>query len=134
MTQEQIDCFKNDVRREISDEVQSQFNWMKWVLGGIITLLLGVLAFEASNMREISKIKIEYITKSEFDDENNKLKLEITKKFALPVQLVMAQMKQVKAKLVDKNQRELDNAKEEEYKVMQEMIRLNYDILRGGGK
>ncbi|MFA5049191.1 MAG: hypothetical protein WC516_09270 [Patescibacteria group bacterium] len=134
MTQEQIDCFKREVREEICTEVNSNFSWMKWVLGLILTLLLGFEANNIYNSREIAVIKQEYMTKALFQEENDKLKLEITKKFSLPVQLVMAQMKQIQAKLIDKNQRDFEKAKDDEYRITQEMIRLNYDMTTRGGK
>ncbi len=134
MTQEQIDCFKKEVREEICNEVTSNFGWMKWLLGLIITLLLGFEANNIYNSREISQIKNEYMTRVMFQEENERLKLEITKKFSLPVQLVMIQMKQIQAKLVDKNQEDFRKAKDEEYRITQEMIRLNYDITTRGGK
>jgi hypothetical protein len=129
MTSKEIETFKNEVRKEIREEVKANFAWMKWVLGLIILLLTGFEANNVLNSREISQIKTDYVTK----DDNDRLKLEITQKFSLPVQLVMAKLDQVNAKM-GKHDADYKKAIEDEKKIMNEMIKLDYQLNTRGGR
>jgi hypothetical protein len=129
MTSKEIETFKNEVRKEIREEVKANFAWMKWVLGLIILLLTGFEANNVLNSREISQIKTDYVTK----DDNDRLKLEITQKFSLPVQLVMAKLDQVNAKM-GKHDADYKKAIEDEKRIMNEMIKLDYQLNTRGGR
>jgi len=138
MTREELDCFKqemkNDFREEIHsirEEMNANLVWSKWILGILIPCVIGISVYI---VRELSHVKETYISRTEFQNENDKLKLEIAKKFSLPVQISQSQIRQIKAKMVDKNDKEYQQAKDDEYRLTQEMIRLNYDITTRGGK
>jgi hypothetical protein len=130
MTREEFDCFKSEMKNDFREEMKANLIWTKWILG---ILIASILSFSIYVVKEIASIKENYITKVEYQKENDNLKLEITKKFSLPVQISQAQLKQIRA-ILDKNEKEYQQAKEDEYKLTQEMIRMNYDITTRGGE
>lgn len=128
MTEEDIEKLKIELRQEVREEVRSNFSWMKWVFVIIIGLLTGFETNNVYNTREISKIKQEFVTK----DDNEKLKLEISIKFSLPVQLMMAKLDQVNATM-KKSDLDFKKAQEEEKRIVNEMIKLQYVLSTRGG-
>jgi uncharacterized membrane-anchored protein YhcB (DUF1043 family) len=111
---------------------EANSSWIKWGFSIVISLLIVFEATNVYNTRELNQFKLEvkdtYISKQESD----KFRREITKRFSLSIQLVTAQNKQIQAKLIDKDEKKYQLAKEDECDILEEIVQLNYDVIRGG--
>jgi hypothetical protein len=130
MTKEELECVLREVKDDFEAKIKSNFVWTKWILS---ILVPAIISFGVFTVKELSTIKQDFVTKLEFQKANDNLKLEITKRFSLPVQISQAQLKQIRA-ILDKNQKEYQQAKEDEYRLNQEMFRMNYDMTTRGGE
>jgi hypothetical protein len=130
MTKDELECVLREVKDDFEAKIKSNFVWTKWILS---ILVPAIISFGVFTVKELSTIKENFVTKLEFQKANDNLKLEITKRFSLPVQISQAQLKQIRA-ILDKNQKEYQQAKEDEYRLNQEMFRMNYDITTRGGE
>jgi len=130
MTKDELECVLREVKDDFEAKIKSNFVWTKWILS---ILVPAIISFGVFTVKELSTIKENFVTKLEFQKANDNLKLEITKRFSLPVQISQAQLKQIRA-ILDKNQKEFQQAKEDEYRLNQEMFRMNYDMTTRGGE
>jgi len=130
MTKDELECVLREVKDDFEAKIKSNFVWTKWILS---ILVPAIISFGVFTVKELSTIKENFVTKLEFQKANDNLKLEITKRFSLPVQISQAQLKQIRA-ILDKNQKEYQQAKEDEYRLNQEMFRMNYDMTTRGGE